>query len=365
MLVAVYSPYLSAQVIGGGEKHILEFARVVALKHTVHIALSKNPTEPFTHQIKRLSDALHSFLGWSTDMFTFVETPLGTSAGAIEKLLWTQRYDYLYSVTDGSLHFSLAKKNNLHIQIPFTNSHSSVIDRLKLLNWTVKNTNSEFTKNIVEKSWQTKIPFVHHPLVQLAEFAPSTKKSNVILSVGRFFTHLHSKRQDILIEAFKKLVLTYPKTFSSWKLVLVGPNDDEQFVRSLQKQARGLAVEFFHNIERKTLVKLYNSSRLYWHASGYQRDPISSPEAVEHFGISIVEAMASGAVPIVVGSGGPAEILSGDLRVLQWQSIDECVAITSSLIHESQDETKLRTACIHRAKDFSEKVFESKVWQMI
>ena len=43
--------------------------------------------------------------------------------------------------------------------------------------------------------------------VALDDFKPG-KKRNLILHVGRFFKGLHCKRQDMLVEMFKKLVIS-------------------------------------------------------------------------------------------------------------------------------------------------------------
>ncbi len=362
MNVVVYSPYLSTGILGGGEKHILEFARVAAQRHSVKIALSKNAAN-FSERVTELSKKLHLFLGWSPTVFEFIETPLGTNVSAIEKVLWTRKFDYLYAVTDGSLFFSLARKNNLHIQIPFTQKKLHPLERLKLMNWQVKNANSKFTKQIVEQAWQTKIEFVQYPLIRVDEFPERIRKQDMILSVGRFFTHLHSKRQDVLIQAFK--LLQSQQNFRNWKLVLCGPNDNPEFVQRLRRAAQGMSVEFKHDLDRKALVELFSQARVYWHAAGFEQDSHIHPEAVEHFGISIVEAMAAGAIPVVVGKGGPVEILSGDLSQLLWQTVDSCVQITTNVIENSQNEERLRMLCTERARDFSQVSFERLVWQML
>ena len=44
---------------------------------------------------------------------------------------------------------------------------------------------------------------------------------------------------------------------------------------------------------------------LFWHAAGLGEDPTTNPDRFEHFGISVVEAMSAGAVPMVYEHGGP------------------------------------------------------------
>jgi hypothetical protein len=69
------------------------------------------------------------------------------------------------------VHFFLfTKKNILHIQVPLTLNKRSLIERLKLKNYQLKNSNSYFTKDYVEKHWPVTIDLVHQPLVNLEEF---------------------------------------------------------------------------------------------------------------------------------------------------------------------------------------------------
>ena len=42
---------------------------------------------------------------------------------------------------------------------------------------------------------------------------------------------------------------------------------------------------------------------------------------VEHFGISVVEAMAAGAVPLAVGKGGVGEIITPGENGILWDTV--------------------------------------------
>ena len=150
---------------------------------------------------KEIKTKYEKFLNYSLDHVTFIASHI-KSGSVFDKLLETQKYDYVYYVTDGSFFVSAAKKNNLHIQIPFTHE-LSFLDSLKLQTWNIKNTNSIFTKMIVEKHWNTQVTLVHNPLVSLDEIQPGKKKDKIILHVGRFFRQLHSKRQMFLLKCLK------------------------------------------------------------------------------------------------------------------------------------------------------------------
>jgi glycosyltransferase involved in cell wall biosynthesis len=53
---------------------------------------------------------------------------------------------------------------------------------------------------------------------------------------------------------------------------------------------------------------------------------------VEHFGMTTVEAMAAGCVPLVMNKGGQKEIINVNSGIL-WNSIGELSQTTIDLIH--------------------------------
>ena len=57
------------------------------------------------------------------------------------------------------------------------------------------------------------------------------------------------------------------------------------------------------------LDALYRGAAVYWHATGLDEDIDDDPVRAEHFGITTVEAMSAGAVPVVIAAGGQPEIV--------------------------------------------------------
>jgi glycosyltransferase involved in cell wall biosynthesis len=358
--VCFFSPYLTESSMGGGEKHLFDIALVIARKHKVTIAINRDRWQDADFIKTKYQD----FLGKDLSQLKFISTPLfSTNSSFWQKLMWTKKFDYLFYWTDGSLFFSLAKINNLHIQIPFTHRLGK-FERLKLMNWQLKNTNSEFTKNVIEESWKTKINFVHYPLIDSSELKSHQPKEKIILNVGRFFKQLHSKRQDVLVEIFEQLRNTYPKLTNNYKLVLIGAVEDEDYLRQIKQLAVGLPVEFYHNLSRTELVKWYKKSQIYWHATGYEINEKNNPEKVEHFGISTIEAMSASAIPIVINKGGQKEILSGDLSDLLWNNMSQAVEITARLIQNPKLQAEKLGIIKHRLEEFETPKFEQRVWEM-
>jgi glycosyltransferase involved in cell wall biosynthesis len=358
--IAIFSPYLG-QHFGGGEKHILDIASFLSHKHQV---------SAFFPQIEgvdllELKSKYESMFEIDLSKVSLLMCPLSTKARFYKKLAWTSQFDYLYALSDGSLFFSLAKTNNLHLQVPFTDQKKSLLDRLKLKNWQIKNTNSKFTKGIIEKNWRTKIDFVHYPKITILKSSAKFKKKPIILSVGRFFTHLHSKRQDILIEVFAKLSKNYPKEMKNWTLVLAGAIEDQDYYSKLLAKSKGLRIKFMPDCSRKELEKVYSEASIFWHAAGYEVDEAQAPNKVEHFGITTLEAMSAGVVPLVHLKGGQREILWGDLSELGWLTMDDCVEKTLDIIKNESKRKSFQKKCLKRVRDFDSKAFETTLNQMM
>lgn len=346
---------------GGGERHVLSIALAAASAHAVSVAI---PGVSNT-KIDSIKKELEHFVGQSLDKLTFLAAPK-QSAGFLQLKSFYDQFDGLFWVCDGSIPGPLTKKRYLHIQIPFTNS-LSLIEKFKYSFWQKHaNANSEFTQAVVQAHWQTNIPSILWPLVQLSTAASSPqetqKKKAQILSVGRFFKHLHAKRQDVLIAAFKQLVDSAGNLPENVELVLIGEIEDHEYVKQLQQQAAGYNVTFLHGLQRAELEKYLHQAVLYWHAAGFEIDEQQHPEQVEHFGISVGEAMAAGAIPLVVPKGGVCEVVGSELlAACSWNNIDECVALSRNILSNSQLLSSLRTQAVAQVQQFGLTAFNQRV----
>lgn len=362
MKIALYSPYIPT-TFGGGEKHILDIATILAEKQCVTIAVSKKYAQSYS--LVAVQKAYEAFYGASLDSINFSWTPLG-SGSTLTALLWTRQFDYLFAVSDGSLFFSLAKHNILHIQIPFTHT-LSFLDSLKLTQWQI-NTNSHFTKRVIQKHWNTQVTSVLYPAVDSSEFDAAQKSKKIrgkILSVGRFFTKLHAKRQDVLISAFKELYKQLPKNQQEvLELVLIGAVEDASYVAQLKEQAKGYPIRFLHSVSRADLIDQYKDTYLYWHAAGYGVDEEQHPEATEHFGIVILEAIAAGCIPCVYKAGGVVEILSEkEVSHLLWSTKTELLSLTKDLLTKKSSKN-VTDVLVTSLDSFSKKQFIKEVYDL-
>ena len=173
---------------------------------------------------------------------------------------------------------------------------------------------SKYSADAIKQKWGVDAVIIP-PSLDTHKFGTS-KKKNQIISVGRFFWQPagNNKNQHILIKAFSQM----PR---DWKLILVGSVQNDKYFNTLKKMAKGLNVEFIHEIPFDGLVDLYAESKLFWSATGYGSD---IPSSQEHFGMVAVEALASGCRTLVYNGGGMKEING----VETWDTIDDLVKLS-------------------------------------
>ncbi len=68
---------------------------------------------------------------------------------------------------------------------------------------------------------------------------------------------------------------------------------------------------------------------MFWSATGYGEDEQKNPWASEHFGMTTVEAMAGGCVPVVIDRAGQKEIVREGLDGYRWSTPEQLVERTA------------------------------------
>lgn len=372
MRIAVYSPYLPKHA-GGGEKHMLTSAALLSKEHEVELLVAPDmlsQVEAATKRYEALFSLDLSRVKW-----------VGSRLAARTRRPWetwqeTRRYDVLLALTDGSLFWAGARRNIFHIQVPFTHSLSGWLNRSKLRTWDIINTNSEFTKAVIERSWRITVDVVHTPYVDTANIAypPQKSKGKKILAVGRFYdpqhTDLHAKRQDLLIEAFRKGCAEFQWDTLGWELHLVGAVEPgtvhEAFVKKLKAESAGLPIHFWHDIPDEELDAHYQTSSFFWHAAGYGIDEALHPAKVEHFGMSVIEAQARGCIPLVCNRGGLKETVQQGKSGFLFETLDELIAQTEELRRKKRAELQpIQDAARTQAEQYSLERFSETLQYML
>lgn len=355
MRIAIYSPYLDT--LGGGEKYMMTIAEILSLQAEVDVFLDRHLNNLGADYLK---SELSKRFELNLENANFIKAPIGKGSSFWKRLFFLKKYDVLFYLTDGSIFLPNAKKNILHIQSPLAGQPAkNAWGKFKLKSWDLIIYNSKFTKQFADKNWPIKSEIIYPP-IDVDKIKPLNKRK-YILSVGRFFGYLEDKKQKVLIKVFKELFES--GQLEGWSLHLVGAagDGDRNYLGNLQDLAKGLSVKFYPNLEYDNLIKLYGESSIYWHAAGFGED---DPVKMEHFGISTVEAMAGGCVPVVIEKGGQREIVEDGKSGYLWDNLDELKKFTLRLIKDDSLRNKMGKQAVIRAKNFSKEIFENKILEI-
>jgi len=217
---------------------------------------------------------------------------------------------------------------------------------------------SEYTAKWVSRLWDKPSRVIAPPV------APQTRagKEPMILSVGRFFDEAgsHCKKQVEMVAAFRELV---NRGLKGWTYHLVGGCEkrDLPYLNRVRELARGLPVEIHVGATGAELRDLYARASIFWHATGLGEKERLFPERSEHFGITTVEAMSAGAVPIVIGKAGQLEVLEDGVQGRHFGNIAELVSSTWEVVHNDALRARYSSAAEERARQFSPGVFRDKL----
>ena len=221
-------------------------------------------------------------------------------------------------------------------------------------------TNSEFSRYWTKEYWG-RDSAISYPEVEVALFQPLKKKQQII-SVGRFFRGAHNKKHLVMVEAFKEMV---DNGLTDWSLHLAGGVANEKlhldYVEIIRAAAAGYPIELHVNTPFEQLQTLYGESTIYWHAAGYGESATREPVKLEHFGMTTVEAMAAGCVPVVINLGGQPEIVEHNIAGFHWDTITELKAHTQQLINDPSLVKTMAQAAIARSKEFDREHFEQQL----
>jgi glycosyltransferase involved in cell wall biosynthesis len=355
MRIGIFDPYLDD--LGGGEKYMMTIAECLSENHDVDV---------FWDNEKDLKDLLKRFT-LKLNKIKLVPNIFNLQTSTLQRLLKTKKYDAIIFLSDGSLPLLLSKKLFVHIQQPLKSMQStgSLLDRIKISRVNRFFCNSEYTKIFIDKKFHLKTSILYPPV---ALYPKDLQKENIILHVGRFriknVKNDDYKKQAVMVSAFKEMIT---KGLKNWKLVLaisIQEKDKDAF-EVMKKSARGFPIEFLVNKSNDELWDIYSKAKIYWHASGYGEDLEKNPEYAEHFGISTVEAMGSGVVPVVIDAGGQKEIVSDGINGFLWDSIKELQAKTLTLINDEALLNHLSKQAVQAAKRFSKEKFYEAVNALI
>jgi len=339
MKIGFYSPYFDS--LSGGERYVLTLAGYWSKTHDISIFWNDSTI------LKRAQERFHIDLSNVKAVSNIFQTdPL------ISKLFSSSQYDLIFFLSDGSIPTSCATHNILHFQVPFSKVSFPFWKRMKIQKIIC---NSAFTKNAIDQSVGSRADIIYPPVD--TESLRGGKKEKIILSVGRFSSFFQTKKQELLIDIFSEGVAK--GLLKDWKLTLIGgllPSDQKYF-KMLESKTKGLAVTLLPNATFDTLKKEYARATIYWHGAGFGE---TNPQLMEHFGITTVEAMASGCIPIVYNAGGQPEIVDQGKSGFLWNTKEECLKYTEEILHSEKLLNTIRKTAETKSKMFSNEIFCKK-----
>ncbi len=356
MKIGIFDPYLDS--LSGGEKYILTAAKCLSNENEVNILWNPQKEE----EIKRKTQTK---LGIDLSRVYFAQNIFSKKISLIERLKASYKYDCIIYLSDGSIPLVLSKLY-IHFQFPveWVNG-KSVKTKFKLKRVNRVFCNSVFTKTYIDKKFNINSTVLYPPIT--VRDINEGNKENIILHVGRFDVNIEGenyKKQDFMVEVFKRMVSMGLK---GWQFVLIigVKEEDKNKLQELKKMAEGYPISIIENPLNEVLWHFYSRVKIYWHASGYGEDLISNPEKAEHFGMSTVEAMSKGAVPVAINAGGQKEIIENQIDGFLWDTQEELIVKTNSLINNENLWRKMSERAIKKSKIFSEERFCKQLKEII
>ena len=213
-------------------------------------------------------------------------------------------------------------------------------------------TNSLFNKWAIENYLHGKA-YVLYPPVQIDDHINLSKisnRENIVLTISRID---ESKGLD--------LVPRIAERTSDAKFVIIGSLGSERCLHEINSIIRNLQlidrVVVVPNVSEEMKKILLSKAKIYLHTSQY-----------EPFGISVVEAMASGLVPLVYKSGGPwIDILCEKQGVYGYgyEDVRSCANLVNDILNDDSLRMQVVQRSIERSKIFEDRTFRKNLVMIV
>jgi len=212
-------------------------------------------------------------------------------------------------------------------------------------------TNSKFSAFMIRKFLGTN-SLVLYPPIEFEKYLPlsqNRERKNLVITLSR-------------IEPLKNLemVLDIAKEVKTAKFVIAGTVHSIEYYSTLKRKINAFGLEervkILPNIKEEVKMALLKISKIYLHPMKY-----------EHFGIAIVEAMASGLIPVVHKSGGAwMDIVEYGKYGFGFKSIEEAIENINNILEMHEDELQNWRLKFHKKiRVFSYNKFRSNIEYLI
>ncbi|HLN33658.1 MAG TPA: glycosyltransferase [Nitrososphaeraceae archaeon] len=278
-----------------------------------------------------------------TKMITYCHYPL------VPQLVKNNSYsNYLKKILKH--YFPEVKKE--YTNLPFEKIIScALINFDQMMKNTLVLTNSYFSKNAIETIYGDRVLSVLYPPVDVQYFRENSSyfkdRDNRIIVIARY-------SPDKQIETVLKIAKILKDMKVDFEVVIVGnlSEDNHDYYQSLVKAKYVMGLDkkviLFKNMHLTDLVSIMNTCKFLLH-----------PTKLEPFGISIVEGMSSGLIPIVPFIGGYTEFVPSHLRYRNETEAASIIAKNMNIPH------KERVDVSRSVEKFSKKNFKRNVRNII
>ena len=203
---------------------------------------------------------------------------------------------------------------------------------------------SNYTGRFIQDKWNRESLTLYPPcpVEDYSQLGRHQARENMVVTVGRI---VPEKRFHLFVELSRMV----PGT----RFVAVG---------SLSKESTGYYEEL-KKIAPKNFSFVISPLRKVREILGQALAYVHCARG-EHFGITIVEGMAAGCVPIVHDSGGPTEIVTPDVG-FRWQDLPSAARQITELAGNENLRERLSLSASTRAQLFNSHAFESGIEEIL
>ena len=345
--IAIYMPNLI--IYGGGaEVYGLLLAEALEEKNNV-IILTHEP-----HDDKFDINSVYDMYGVKHFKTIFLKYKKIKHLNGLQ--IWKDM-DRLSSQTDIFVNCTIGimrgMRNTLSIHIihfPFpslTGLIGRIYNRVYLKSYNAFICNSKYTQGYLKEYWGVEGRILYPPIaMEPVDDGIIERKEKIILAVGRIVA---DKKILEMINAFKKM---YDDGSKDYRFVIIGNKDKNEldYLYNVETSLKNYPIELCTNIDKNELVKWYKKALLFWHAKGLNEN--ENPYNAEHFGMTTVEAMANGCLPIVINKAGQKEIVQHGVFGYRWNTIDELIEYTIMAINDIDLTRRMQKKAVEASREY-------------
>ncbi len=367
MNIVIYHPDL--HIMGGGERVMLTIASALKKDNEVTIFALKDKS---IKELERFFDIPLEGVRIKTFGHLIQKLPRKLNQAKNSLLLKSVmgqlgKFDLVIDTCSNGLFYKkIPAKTLAYIHFPnYTKTKTGwkslmnplLIKEEKMFNYDGIIVNSNFTKDQVEQLIRPKRRDEHGSIVVInppvdtdkIKQVSMAKKEKLIVTIGRYSPE---KKLDVLIETFKEI----EGKMKGYKLLIIGnyQEKDHDYFDKLLLMTKGHRIELLRNVPHAELMMLLSKARIYWHSRGYGE---TDPTEFENFGITTVEAMSAGCIPITINLGAQPEIIKNNFGFL-WNDQTELMELTLKARNLKRYDHKLKI-------DYSTRNFNKKILKEI